>query len=291
MKRKPCRILILSLASSLVLSVPALAANIGSGRVNATALYLRAGQSTDTAILATVPGGTVVAVEEQQGDWYKVNYKGTLGYMSAQYINFTEAASADLGPGRLTGTSVRVRQSASYEAEVLGHLNTGDTVTVTGVVGEWYAVETDGKSGFVHSDFIALGVATAGTETTVDIGQTIVETAKQYLGSPYVWGGNSPGGFDCSGFVKYVYNECGYTTKRTAADIATEGTAIEREDLLPGDVVYFTNGGSSYIGHVGIYIGENEFIHASTSKTGVIISELDYGSYTTRYAGGRRIAY
>jgi cell wall-associated NlpC family hydrolase len=92
----------------------------------------------------------------------------------------------------------------------------------------------------------------------------------KYLGTGYVWAGTSPNGFDCSGFVYYVYKECGYSINRTAATIYENGVSVEKLDLQVGDVICFSTTYSWGIGHVGIYIGNNEFIHSSSAHGGVV---------------------
>ena len=102
--------------------------------------------------------------------------------------------------------------------------------------------------------------ASAGTTAgSSEIGQKVVDFAKQYMGYSYVWAGSSPStGFDCSGFVSYVYKSLGYQTNRTAADIYKNGVSVAYEDLQPGDAVFFASS-SEAIGHVGIYIGDGQF--------------------------------
>ena len=105
------------------------------------------------------------------------------------------------------------------------------------------------------------------------------------------YGGTSPSGFDCSGFVKYVYAHFGINMNRTASAQMDNGTPVSMSELIPGDVVFFKKAGSSAsrASHVGIYIGGGQFIHASTSTTGVIVSDMDYAYYTTGFVGGRRL--
>ena len=115
-----------------------------------------------------------------------------------------------------------------------------------------------------------------------------MDTAKQYLGYPYVYGGMSPAGFDCSGFVGYVYKLCGYSLKRVASDIYyNNGTSVDKANLQPGDLVFFSNSSES-IGHVGIYIGSGQFIHASSSR-GVRVDNLDDSYWKPRWYGGKHI--
>ncbi|MDI9466726.1 MAG: NlpC/P60 family protein [Bacillota bacterium] len=117
----------------------------------------------------------------------------------------------------------------------------------------------------------------------------LLELAAQHLGTPYRSGGKSPGGFDCSGFAQYVFGKVGINLPRTAAEQASVGTKVTREQLLPGDLVYFRCGGG-IVDHVGIYVGNNRFIHSSSPRSGgVIYSSLAEDYYARSYAGARRI--
>jgi len=108
------------------------------------------------------------------------------------------------------------------------------------------------------------------------LGEEIAQKAQQYLGDPYVWGGTSPSGFDCSGFVQYVFAQFGIQLPRTAAEQAEVGTFVAKDALQPGDLVFFDTMGD-YISHVGIYIGNGLFIDAAS--TDVRISHLDNPYY------------
>lgn len=120
-------------------------------------------------------------------------------------------------------------------------------------------------------------------------GERIVEYAGKFIGTPYAYGGQSPSGFDCSGFAGYIYKQFGYSLPRTAAEQSGQGIAVDRGNLAAGDLVFFTCGGS-YIDHVGIYCGNNRFIHSSSPRSGgVIYSSLQEGYYANCYAGARRI--
>jgi len=116
--------------------------------------------------------------------------------------------------------------------------------------------------------------------------QAIASFAKQFLGTPYAWGGNTPGGFDCSGFTSYVYKNFGIQVPRTADEQFYCGTRVSQ--LIPGDMVFFTTyePGPS---HAGIYIGDNNFIHSSSAAGGVIITSLSKNYYSERYLGACRL--
>lgn len=118
-------------------------------------------------------------------------------------------------------------------------------------------------------------------------GHAIVTTAQKYMGVPYVWGGETTQGFDCSGFTQYVMKENGITLPRTAAEQYATGAPVEKSALREGDLVFFTTykPGAS---HVGFYMGNGKFIHASSSAAKVTISELDDPFFTEHYIGARR---
>lgn len=117
----------------------------------------------------------------------------------------------------------------------------------------------------------------------------LLEKAAEYLGTPYCYGGQGPQGFDCSGFVKYVFSYFGYDLPRTAASQYQSGISVDRADLLPGDLVFFKCH-SSAIDHVGIYCGNKNFIHSSSPRSGgVIYTSLGEAYYANSYVGARRI--
>lgn len=127
----------------------------------------------------------------------------------------------------------------------------------------------------------------SGTATSSKA-KAIISTAKSFLGVPYVWGGQSPSGFDCSGYIQYVFGKHGVTLPRTAAEQFNVGTSVSKSNLIPGDLVYFTTykEGPS---HVGIFLGNGQFIHASSGKEEVTISSLSSSYYTSRYIGAKRV--
>jgi peptidoglycan DL-endopeptidase CwlO len=141
----------------------------------------------------------------------------------------------------------------------------------------------------------AAAAATGGSSTTSTgggdipippsgtLGGQAVGIAMQYLGTPYVWGGASPGGFDCSGLTMYVYSRLGVSLPHNAAAQYGMGVAVPRSALEPGDLVFFDG-----LGHVGIYVGNNAFIHAPHTGDVVRVSSLS-GWYSSTYVGARRV--
>lgn len=118
--------------------------------------------------------------------------------------------------------------------------------------------------------------------------QILLSMARQYVGVPYVWAGRSPSGFDCSGFIYYVFDQLGYGLPRMADGQFEVGIPVSRNSLEPGDLVFFETyePGPS---HVGIYIGNDQFIHASSGAGHVTVTPLNKTYYRDRYLGARRI--
>ena len=295
-KRKTLRMFVAAVLCCCTLVSVAAADCIG-GAVTTTAVNLRSGAGTDNSIIFTAAEGTSMIVESAPNDgWRRVYVNGTWGYMSADYID--EAATLDVSAtGWVDGTEVRMRAGAGTDTEILRVTSYGESVEITGVAGNWYRVNAGGMSGYIRSDYVELGSYSGSSDSTSDaqtgstIGEQVVAFAKQYMGYSYVWGGASPStGFDCSGFVSYVFKSLGYQTNRVACDIYRNGYAVDYEDLQPGDAVFFASS-SEAIGHVGIYIGDGQFIHSSSGAGYVTINSLSESYYSRMYVGARRIAY
>ena len=130
------------------------------------------------------------------------------------------------------------------------------------------------------------GGGVAGTVKVSGGAQQILSFAARFLGTPYSWGGTSPGGFDCSGYTQYVYKNCGISLGRTAEAQFNNGVAVTRSDLRPGDLVFFHTY-SSGASHVGIYVGNNTMINSSNG--GVSYDDMTDGYWRSRYLGARRV--
>ncbi|MBE7051467.1 MAG: NlpC/P60 family protein [Ruminococcaceae bacterium] len=197
-------------------------------------------------------------------------------------------ASADGERAYTKADVLNVRSQPSTSASIVGQYYNGSFIQIAGKTNEWYKILHNGKYAYVHSDYVVIVPNQASSGSSK--GQAVVNTAMQFIGTPYVYGGMSPAGFDCSGFVKYVYSLNGANLSRVSSDQANDGYYVSRDQLQPGDIVCFASGvGSSYIGHVGIYVGNNQFIHSPRTGYTVTIESLDSGSYGLRYVCARRI--
>jgi cell wall-associated NlpC family hydrolase len=117
-----------------------------------------------------------------------------------------------------------------------------------------------------------------------------VRVAQRYAGTPYVWGGESGRGFDCSGFIIRVMRDLGYQSlPHSAAEQFNYGMPVAEALLKPGDLVFFANTYKPGISHVGIFLGKRRFIHAAGTGTGTIVSSLDNPKYAAKFAGARRL--
>lgn len=211
----------------------------------------------------------------------------------------------------INGSSVYIRNEPSTDASIVISLIRNTDVTVTGENGDWYKVKYGDSEGYIFKELLSdeqteqtnrhmpleettnlqENVEQTSNSNESSLGQEIVEYAKQYLGYPYVYGGAGSSSFDCSGFTMYVYKNFGYSLSHSARAQSKMGTYVEKENLQPGDLVFFLDYETmDDIGHCGIYIGDGNFIHAS-SGTGycVKISTLLSGSYDRRYATARRL--
>lgn len=164
--------------------------------------------------------------------------------------------------------------------------------TVLAREGDKYNVKLEtGKTGWVRADAVTL----EDTRKPLPLSDTwgirhgLVQTALAYRGSRYVRGGTSPRGFDCSGFVKFLYAKLGVKLPHDTRALYKVGKSVAKADLQPGDILFFVNTYRRGLSHVGMYIGEGKFIHASTRRTGVRVDYLNADYYKRHYIGAKRI--
>ncbi len=193
----------------------------------------------------------------------------------------------------------------STDGKAVALLRKGYTVDVYSYENGWVeASDDDGNRGYLKADDIMLMNGARPENVTVDasissqssessiLAAQMVSFSKQYIGTPYVYGGTSlTSGVDCSGFTMSVYKAFGVTINRTSRDQFTQGTAVSFDELLPGDLVFFNTGGNTQISHVGMYIGDNKYIHSTDggSVNGVMISDITSNYAKNTYVGAKRI--
>lgn len=253
-------------------------------------------------IIDTLPRWTNVTIEQDAGyGWYKINYDGKSGYVAGYYLLFGVAEQepeaiqkvepvqqkiTSVEKSSVTGDGVRLRCGPSLNSDIIAELPRGTALTVRGTYGEWYEVSYNGTVGYMYGTYVNNKDTNIQAAASKSSGQAIVDTAMQYIGAPYRWGGQSiDKGFDCSGLVYAAYKENGITVNRVAQSMYQNGTSVLTNDLQLGDILYFGNSTSS-IQHVGIYVGNGMMIHSSYGDTVRIVS---LSEITMKLVGARRI--
>lgn len=201
------------------------------------------------------------------------------------------------------GSSIYMRKGPSTETEIVVTLIKNTDVTVIGEENGWYKVEYENNTGYIREDLLSdtkiietssrdgENIERNITETSTSQGTDIVNYAYNFLGCPYVYGGSGPSSFDCSGFTAYIYKKFGYSLPHSAVTQMNYGVEVSKDELQPGDLVFFLDYQTmDGVGHCGMYIGNGEFIHASSgSGYCVKTSTLLTGSYKNRYYTARRL--
>ena len=276
-------------------------------KVKADALYLR--ESPGGEIITTLPQNTMVAVLNNSSSWYKVVANGKEGYVSSEYLTGSLTTDFSLGSAKIVcDTTVNFRSQPNTSSSVLASLRNGTVVSVTGVQGGWFKVTYSGQKGYVHPDYLSFSnvqssgsTGSSGSSSITPPSNSVsyngssekraavLEYAAQFLGTPYVYGGSTPSGFDCSGFTSYVFKNTVGSIPRVAQAQFDATTRVSMDELLPGDLVFFGSSASS-ISHVGIYVGNNQFIHSPHTGDVVKYDSLT-GSYASRFQGGGRVIF
>jgi uncharacterized protein YraI len=260
-------------------------------------------------------------------DWALVQYGGTIGWVAAGFLNGTPGgqgggpvgpigdpvpgqalppSSGDLLVGEravITGTGgqdVRIRDGIGLDAPIYGFVPEGSVILiVNGPMWDnggnpWYGIDYDGLQGWIFGGYLSQTVSALSTRTGAGAydparGEAIVIEAMQHLGVPYVWGGDGPLGWDCSGMVQWLYaTAAGIQLPRVSQDQFFAGTPLRMDEIQPGDIVFFADTDGPGITHNGIAIGGGLFIHARDESRGTTISSLYEPLWVTHYAGARR---
>ncbi len=271
-------------------------------------LNVRKEPSLDAKIIGKMPGYCACEILEEENGWYKIKSGDVEGYVYAELMvtgyDANVLAMDNMEELLVVTTDVlNVREEANTECEVSTQVSTGEQLEILeDEVDGWYKININNLVGYVAAEYVekrnilptAIEVkevvvttpaAPVNPTPSIDVSQLSLEVsqtavdlinyAMQFLGNPYVAGGNSlTTGTDCSGFTKLIFAEFGYSLPRTSSDYLYTGTQIPLSSIKPGDLLLYKYG--SRIGHVAIYIGNNQIIHASTPRTGITISNAYY---------------
>ncbi|WP_458407581.1 C40 family peptidase [Anaerotignum sp.] len=274
--------------------------------IDGSSVNCREKASTSANSLGKFADGDYVCVTGQNDSWYRISYKGGSAYVSKDYVdgdyvkytakiaNETAAEAKKSVYGVVTADGgLKLRKEASMNSVVLTVLPKGTEVNVDRVGQEWIRVITDGgQKGYVSAEFLSVREGVRTTRSTGSgNGAAVVAYGKQFIGTPYVWGGtNLKTGVDCSGFVYSVYKNFGITLNRNSAAMASNGVEVSKSNLQAGDLVFFNSGGNSSISHVGIYCGDGTYVHSTDGKAyGVTVTSLSSSYSANTYVTARRV--
>lgn len=279
-------------------------ASIGSATVTADSLRMRSGAGTDSSVVAQAPKGAQVSVEEDAGNgWYKVTYAGKTGYMSGEWLTVSltdgtiiqdeptpQASEPEQKRGLITASVLNVRSGPDTTYDKVATLKGGSVVDIVSDLGNgWYQVE----SGYVSAEYVTL--VGADYEASSSLGASAAAMAKSLLGCRYRSGASGPSAFDCSGFTYYIYKQLGHPIARgSSSQYYNSGYFVSTSAMQPGDLIFFfdrrfdSSGGTLPTTHVGMYVGDGQFIHASTTSYRVQYDSI-YGYYAPYIVGAKRI--
>lgn len=253
--------------------------------------YLNVRETPDTEgeLLGKLPMNAGCEILETLDGWYKISSGNVEGYVSAEFLltgkEANERALQVLAEvAHVNADMLMVREEPNTECSILTRVAEGEELEVVEKTDGWVKVNIDDVVGYVCSDYVdvykalprgvtmkELSYGEGVSSTAVDL----IEYAKQFLGNPYVYGGTSlTNGTDCSGFTMRIFEHFGYSLSRTSREQAYNGTRVSLDEIRPGDLLFYYHGSS--IGHVAIYIGDGQIIHASTERTGIIIGNAFY---------------
>ena len=286
---------------------------------------VRVNASMESNVLGTLNDGDTVVVVGCNDGWLKIEYNDSVGYINEDFVqgDFVKYISGNMEPAEVKSTEVeqaaveqteiapkamasdelyavvtsstglRLRSSADLESNVITLISSGVAVDVLAQESGWVKVNYAGNEGYVSDEFVEIkyGVKPVFNSSKA---QQVIDYGKQFLGTPYKWAGNDlTKGVDCSGFVYNVYKHFGVSLNRSSAAMTGNGHVVSKSDLQPGDLVLFDTSGPNNggISHVGIYMGDDKFIHSSSSTRtwGVVISSLNEDYYIRTYVTARRV--
>lgn len=271
-------------------SSPASVQHDGTYVVTATSLRVRVGAGVYHPIIGGVVEGQTLQVTGVENGWYRITYKGTTGYVSSEYVRFVKGGTTTATQDRYVNvSSLYVRSGAGTQYKALGSVKLGQKLQVSNEQNGFFQINYNGQTGYVAKAYLSeTPVASTGSNQSPPASNngsntaSLLAYAKSLVGTPYVWGGTTPAGFDCSGFVYHVYNKFDSSFGRT--NTASYWRSLTKTtNPQPGDIIFFQNTYTAGPSHMGIYLGGGSFIQAGDS--GVAISSLNNPYWKQHFLG------
>lgn len=290
----------------------------GTYVVNATSLRVRTGPATYNSIIGGVLNGQKLDVIGAENGWYKIKHNGKVGYVSSEFVKFVKDGSSTSNPNPpannqnpsqgsgeyyVNASALNVRSGAGSNYSVIGALPQGQKVQVLADEYGWSKINYNGRTGYVGTRYLSKTPVSSGQEnkpaekpnngnnnndnnsnTSNNSGDmsALLSYAKSMEGVPYVWGGTSANGVDCSGYIYHVYNKFGYSFSRQS--VAGYWSSFQHtSNPQPGDLIYFQNTYKSGPSHMGIYLGGGSFIQAGDN--GVKVASLNNSYWSSHFLG------
>ncbi len=252
-------------------------------------LNVREEPSMSGKILGKLPMNAGCEILDEANGWYKIESGNVSGYVSSEYLltgkkALKRAKEAISTYATVTCDQLKVRMEPNTNCTVLSRVAKDENLEVIEVLDGWVKININNNIGYVSAEFVnvhnslpegltikELSYGGAVSDKVIEL----IEYAKQFLGNPYVYGGTSlTNGTDCSGFTMRIFGQFGYSLNRSSGAQSYNGTPVSLSEIKPGDLLFYSYGGS--IGHVAIYIGNGQIIHAGTERTGICIGNAYY---------------
>ena len=255
------------------------AANLGVTQTDSY-INIRKEATTDSEIVGIMKNNAVATVTGTEDGWYQITSGSISGYIKAEYLTVGDQALLDSVKTRTATVeteTLKVRSEASTDASVVTLAGQDEQLTVTDEqTPGWVKVETSDGEGYISTEYAEVADTYQYAEkpevesAQSSSGSSVISYASQFLGNPYVWGGTSlTNGVDCSGFVMQVYAHYGISLPHSSSALRSVGRGISYSEAQPGDII-------CYSGHVALYIGGGQIIHASNPSDGIKISPATY---------------
>ncbi|WIG27408.1 C40 family peptidase [Bacillus toyonensis] len=284
----------------------------GTYVVNATSLRVRTGPAAYHSVIGGVLNGTTLNVVGSEGSWFKVNYQGKTGFVSGEFVKFVKGGTATpeqpkqpekpnqgaIGDYYINASALNVRSGEGTNYRIIGALSQGQKVQVISENSGWSKINYNGQNGYIGTRFLSktpVGGAVDkpnnnnnnnqnNNNTGNNNGDTssLLAYAKSMQGVPYVWGGTSANGVDCSGYIYHVFKKFGHNISRQS--VAGYWSSLPKTSSpQPGDLIYFQNTYKAGPSHMGIYLGGGSFIQSGDK--GVAIASLSNSYWKSHFLG------